>query len=51
MAEFTDPAEFQILSAKSVEDYKTYTLQQLFPESFGPEDLTEASSVLAGTYQ
>jgi cytidine deaminase len=39
MAEFTDPASFRIISAKSANEYKTYTLQQLFPESFGPKDL------------
>ncbi|OON87638.1 cytidine deaminase [Oribacterium sp. C9] len=39
MREFCDPATFEIILAKSTEDYKTYTLEQLLPESFGPENL------------
>lgn len=39
MMEFCDPEEFQIVVAKSQEDYKIMTLQALFPEGFGPENL------------
>ena len=33
-------SDFQILLGKSAEDYKIYTLEQLLPESFGPEHLS-----------
>lgn len=33
--------DFLIIAAKSQEEYKVCTLAQLFPEGFGPEDLTE----------
>ncbi|MCD7813618.1 MAG: cytidine deaminase [Lachnospiraceae bacterium] len=39
MAEFCDPKTFQILLARSPLDYKTYTLEELLPLSFGPENL------------
>ena len=39
MREFCEPTEFKIILAKSTEDYKIYTLQELLPESFGPENL------------
>ena len=39
MREFTDPETFQIILAKSKEDYKVFTLKELLPESFGPENL------------
>lgn len=38
MREFCGPS-FQILLAKTEEDYKEYTLEQLLPESFGPDQL------------
>jgi cytidine deaminase len=31
--------DFPIYVAKSVDDYQTFTLGELFPASFGPEDL------------
>ena len=34
-----DPAKFPIICARSEVDYKEFTLEQLLPESFGPEDL------------
>lgn len=40
MREFCRPDEFLILLPKDSEDYKTYTLDQLLPESFGPEHLS-----------
>lgn len=39
LREFCKP-DFQILLGKSAEDYKIYTLEQLLPESFGPEYLS-----------
>ena len=39
MREFCRPEEFLILLPKGPDDYKTYTLAQLLPESFGPEHL------------
>ncbi|MBQ6314619.1 MAG: cytidine deaminase [Mogibacterium sp.] len=36
-----DPKTFPIICAKSAYDYKEFTLDQLLPESFGPEDLDE----------
>lgn len=39
LREFVNPKEFQIVVAKNVEDYKVYTLEELLPESFGPENL------------
>ena len=34
--------DFRILCGKSPEDYREYTLGELFPESFGPDDLSAA---------
>lgn len=34
MAEFGNPDEFRIIVAKTVNDYKTYILKDLLPESF-----------------
>ena len=39
MREFCDPKAFKVIVAKSAEDYKVFTLQELLPESFGPEHL------------
>ena len=39
MMEFCRPQEFRILVARSMEDYKEYTLAELMPESFGPDAL------------
>ena len=40
MREFCDPKEMRVLLARTPEDYKEMTLEELLPESFGPEDLT-----------
>lgn len=37
MREFVNPEEFLVIVARSLTDYKIYTLSQLLPESFGPE--------------
>ena len=39
MREFSDPGDMQVIFAKSPEEYKEYTLQELLPESFGPENI------------
>lgn len=39
MREFADPAELQIISAKSANDYRQWTLEELLPQSFGPDNL------------
>lgn len=37
MREFCRPEEFRIILAVSPENYREYTLEELLPESFGPE--------------
>ena len=39
MMEFCDPSDFQIIVAKSENDYLVKTLQELLPEGFGPDNL------------
>ena len=39
MREFCDPKEMRVLLAKSPDEYREMTLEELLPESFGPEDL------------
>ena len=39
MREFCDPDTFEIVLGTGVEDYQVYTLSQLLPMSFGPENL------------
>ena len=39
MREFCDPKEMRVLLARTAEDYKEMTLEELLPESFGPENL------------
>ena len=39
MREFGDPASFEIIIAKSIKDYRIFKLEELLPESFGPEAL------------
>lgn len=39
MMEFCNPEEFQIILAVSKEDYKIFTLKELFPMGFGPGNL------------
>ena len=39
MMEFCNPKEFQIIMAVDQEHYKIKTLEELFPMSFGPENL------------
>lgn len=39
MAEFCNPESFEIIVAKSMEEYYVKTLRELLPESFGPASL------------
>lgn len=39
MREFCNPKEMRVLTAKSPEDFRERTLEELLPESFGPENL------------
>lgn len=39
MMEFCKPSDFQIVVAKSEDQYRVMTLQELLPEGFGPDNL------------
>lgn len=39
MREFCDPQDFKVILARGLEDYKVFTLEQLFPMGFGPDNL------------
>lgn len=39
MREFCNPKTFEVIVAKNIQEYKVFTLEQLLPESFGPEIL------------
>ncbi len=39
MMEFCDPETFQIILATGEEHYDIFTLQELLPQGFGPQDL------------
>ena len=39
MMEFCNPETFQIILAISKEEYKIFTLKELLPIGFGPENL------------
>ena len=39
LREFSDPKELKVIMAKSVDDYKEMTLEELLPLGFGPESL------------
>lgn len=43
MREFCEPESFQIIVAKSEEDYRVLTLAELLPEGFGPENLRDGN--------
>lgn len=32
-------SDFEVIVAKSIDEYKVYSLEQILPESFGPENL------------
>ena len=39
LREFCNPSEMKIILAKSVKDFKIFTLAEMLPESFGPDNL------------
>lgn len=39
LGEFVNPEKFYVIMAKNVSDYKVMTLEELFPMSFGPDNL------------
>ena len=39
LREFVNPSAFAVILARAIEEYKVYTLEELLPESFGPENL------------
>ncbi len=39
LREFVDPSTFIVILARTIEEYKVYTLEELLPESFGPDNL------------
>lgn len=39
LREFSDPDKMMVYVAKSVDEYKAYTLGGLLPDSFGPDNL------------
>lgn len=43
MREFCEPSQFQVIVARSEEDYCMISLEQLLPQSFGPENLCDGS--------
>lgn len=44
MSEFCNPRQFKIILAKSKKEYQVYTQEELFPMSFGPENLKPPST-------
>ena len=39
LREFTNPSIFKVFVAKNPDEYEEYTLEDLLPKSFGPENL------------
>lgn len=39
LREFCDPNLFKVILAKNENEYKIYTLEELLPQSFGPDNL------------
>ena len=39
LREFCSPEQFTVIVARSIDDYKEYTLSELLPDSFGPDSL------------
>lgn len=48
MREFCDPAQFKIILAKSETEYREFTLEELLPVSFGPDNLRESDATKGG---
>ncbi|MDO4521700.1 MAG: cytidine deaminase [Eubacteriales bacterium] len=47
MREFCDPDSFEIILAKSEEEYKSYLLREILPLGFGPDKLLSSYSVMS----
>ncbi|WP_028263705.1 cytidine deaminase [Atopobium fossor] len=43
MREFCSPQSFRVVLARTPDEYKAYSLADLLPEGFGPDDLERAS--------
>ena len=43
MREFSDPKAFRVYLRKSPTEFKSYTLEDLLPESFGPDRLSDTA--------
>ena len=41
MMEFCNPKEFKVILAKSLDDYKEFTLEEILPLGFGPGNLLD----------
>jgi len=41
LREFCNPYEMKIILAKNLNDFKIYTLNEMLPESFGPDNLNK----------
>ncbi len=39
MMEFCNPKEFKVIVAKSIDEYKIFTLEEILPMGFGPNNL------------
>ena len=39
LREFVDPSRFLVICARSEDDYREWTLEEMLPESFGPAQL------------
>ena len=42
MMEFCNPKDFQVIVAKTVDDYKVFTLEEILPMGFGPANLDDS---------
>lgn len=51
MMEFCRPEEFQIILAKDTEHYKSFTLEELLPMGFGPENLDDKKIHKGGSHE
>lgn len=45
MMEFCDPKSFKIIIAKSEEEYKEFTLEEILPLGFGPNNMRNNSPI------
>lgn len=45
MMEFCDPKSFKVILAKSEEEYKEFTLEEILPLGFGPKNMRNNSAL------